>query len=339
LRPLLWRLDPERAHNLALWALRRGWLRCRVPSDERLRVAALGASFPHPLGLAAGFDKDACAVRGIARLGFSFVEVGTVTPVPQPGNEKPRLFRLKEDRALINRLGFNSGGAEVVEMNLAALLEGAGTSAPLVAVNVGKNRDTPAEGALQDYVSVWRRLARFAAYGVVNVSSPNTPGLRDLQTPGFVRDVVGALLEVAPEKPLLVKLSPDEPDDSLVELTGEAVAAGAAGVVLTNTTVKREGLRSRQASEQGGLSGAPLRARATDAVRVVRRANPSAVIIGVGGIFTGADLLERLAAGADLCQAYTAFVYRGPSVVARILEELLREMDARSSPDVAALRG
>lgn len=277
-------------------------------------------------------------MSGIARLGFSFVEVGTVTPLPQPGNEKPRLFRLPEDSALINRLGFNSGGVDVVERNLGALFDGAAPGAPPVAVNVGKNRDTPPESALQDYLSVWRRLARFAAYGVVNVSSPNTPGLRALQTPAFVRDVVAALLETVPEKPLLVKLSPDEPDDALVELTGEAVAAGAAGVVLTNTTVKREGIRSRQASEQGGLSGAPLRARATDAVRVVRHAYQDAFIIGVGGIFTGADLLERLAAGADLCQTYTAFVYRGPSVVARILEELLLEMDARSTPDLAALR-
>ncbi|MEW5884760.1 MAG: dihydroorotate dehydrogenase (quinone), partial [Armatimonadota bacterium] len=201
MRPLLWRLDPERAHNLALWALRRGWLRCRVPSDERLRVAALGSSFAHPLGLAAGFDKDACAVSGIARLGFSFVEVGTVTPLPQPGNEKPRLFRLPEDSALINRLGFNSGGVDVVERNLGALFDGAAPGAPPVAVNVGKNRDTPPESALQDYLSVWRRLARFAAYGVVNVSSPNTPGLRALQTPAFVRDVVAALLEAVPEKP------------------------------------------------------------------------------------------------------------------------------------------
>jgi len=339
LRPLLWRLDPERAHSIALWALRKGWLCRSIPLDERLRVDALGVSFFHPLGLAAGFDKDACAVRGLTRLGFSFVEVGTVTPRPQRGNAKPRLFRLPDDRALINSLGFNSGGADAVERNLAALFEKAGSEAARIGVNVGKNRDTPAQRAIADYVSVWNRLARFAVYGVVNVSSPNTPGLRDLQTPSFVRDVVGALLEVAPEKPLLIKLSPDEPDDALVELTGEAVAAGAAGVVLTNTTVSRHGLCSTKAGELGGLSGEPLRPRATDAVRVVRRAHPKAFIVGVGGISSGTDLLERVEAGADLCQVYTAFVYRGPSVVALILKELLREMEARSVQSVAALRG
>lgn len=288
---------------------------------------SLGVSLPHPLGLAAGFDKDAQAVHGLARLGFSFVEVGTVTPRAQIGDPKPRLFRLPEDRALVNRLGFNSRGAEAVERNLATLRERGKLEAP-IGVNVGMNRDTPTERAIGDYASVWRRLARFAAYGVVNVSSPNTPGLRALQTPDFLRNVVGALREIEPGRPLLVKLSPDEPDDALVELTGEALAAGAAGVVLTNTTVSRQRLRSRHADEEGGLSGEPLRQRANDAVRVVRQAHASAVIIGVGGIFTGADLLERLAAGADLCQVYTAFVYRGPCVVARILEELLLEMDA-----------
>lgn len=336
---MLWRLDPERAHNLALWALRRGWLRCSIPSDERLQVQALGSSLAHPLGLAAGFDKDALAVRGLARLGFSFVEVGTVTPRPQPGNAKPRLFRLPEDQALINRLGFNSRGVEEVERNLAILFDQESKALPLVGVNVGKNRDTPSERAVEDYVSVWRRLAQFATYGVVNVSSPNTPGLRELQASGFLREVVGALLTVSPETPLFVKLSPDEPDDLLVSLTGEALAAGASGVVLTNTTVRREGLRSRSANEQGGLSGVPLRNRATEVVRVVRRAHAHATIVGVGGIFTGADLLERLEAGADLCQVYTAFVYRGPSVVARILEELLQEMRVRLVSSVAALRG
>lgn len=337
LRPLLWRLDAERAHNLALWALRRHWFGCRVPSDERLRVSALGASFPHPLGLAAGFDKDGCAVMGIKRLGFSFIEAGTVTPKPQRGNPKPRLFRLPEDRALINRLGFNSGGVEAVERNLERIFDKVGP-APAVGVNIGKNRDTDAEGALADYVSVWKRLARFATYGVVNVSSPNTPGLRDLQSPQFVREVVAALLEVA-NKPLLIKLSPDEPDALLVALTGEALAAGAAGVVLTNTTVRRDGLRSKQAAQEGGLSGVPLRPRATEAVRVVRSAHPGAVIIGVGGIFTGGDLIERLTAGADLCQIYTALVYRGPSAVKSILDEAIREMDARRVGSVAALRG
>jgi dihydroorotate dehydrogenase len=276
-------------------------------------------------------------LMGIQALGFSFVEVGTVTPKPQPGNPKPRLFRLPDDRALINRLGFNSSGLDAAERNLSAVFDRPG-SAPPVGVNIGKNRDTAAEEAVGDYASVWSRLARFATYGVVNVSSPNTPGLRDLQSPQFVREVVGTLREVAP-KPLLIKLSPDEPDSLLVELTGEALAAGAAGVVLTNTTVRREGLRSKAASQEGGLSGAPLRARATEAVRVVRRAHPSAVIIGVGGIFTGWDLLERIEAGADLCQVYTAFVYRGPSVVKSIVSEALRAMEARQVNSIASLRG
>lgn len=300
-------------------------------------MSALGASLPHPLGLAAGFDKDGDAVMGVTSLGFSFIEVGTVTPKPQPGNPKPRLFRLPEDLALINRLGFNSGGVEAVEHNLATVFDRAG-SALAVGVNIGKNRDTDAEGAIADYVSVWRRLARFATYGVVNVSSPNTPGLRDLQNPRFVREVVAALREVA-NKPLLIKLSPDEPDAQLVGLTGEALAAGAAGVVLTNTTIRRDGLRTKQASQQGGLSGVPLRPRATEAVRVVRGAHPDAVIIGVGGIFTGGDLVERIEAGADLCQVYTAFVYRGPSVVKSILHEAIRELEARQVGSVAALRG
>ncbi len=329
---MFWRLDAERAHNLALAVLRTGLVRVQPPTDPRLSMELFGRRLPHPVGLAAGFDKNGIALRGLQRLGFAFVEVGTVTPRPQPGNPKPRLFRLPEDLALINRLGFNNAGAETVASNLERR-----PGDLVVGVNLGKNKDTTEGDAPNDYVAVWRRLAPHADYGVVNISSPNTPGLRDLQSPTFLRNLIPRLLEIE-NKPILVKLSPDEEDGALIDLVGVALEAGAAGAILTNTTLARTNLQSPNAKETGGLSGAPLRQRATEALRAVRAAHPRATLVGVGGIFTGKDLFERLRAGADVVQIYTAFVYRGPQVVKRILEEFQGEMRRQGVSSIDELR-
>ncbi|MDE0038837.1 MAG: quinone-dependent dihydroorotate dehydrogenase [Gammaproteobacteria bacterium] len=328
LRPLLFALPPEFAHNLAFAALRGfGALPASAPPPGT-GVELLGLTFPNRIGLAAGLDKDATATAGLAKLGFGFLEVGTVTPRPQPGNPKPRLFRLKEDLALINRMGFNSAGADAVAMNLRRIRDCVDVP---VGVNIGKNRVTPVEAAAVDYRACLAATYDVADYVVVNLSSPNTPGLRDLQAADAARDVVGELVAErqrlaveCPEKPrlppLFVKIAPDFAPGDLEETVAAAMSAGADGIVATNTTVSRPvSLRSNGAVEAGGLSGRPLFPLALQAVRRTRDAvGEGPVIIGVGGISSAADSAAMFDAGADLVQVYSALVFQGPALVKRL---------------------
>jgi dihydroorotate dehydrogenase len=332
-RPLLFSLDAERAHHLGFGTLRAA---CALPggaalvgaswgaaADPALRVDAMGLSFPSPIGLAAGFDKDALGHAALLALGFGFVEIGTITALPQPGNPKPRMFRLPADRALINRLGFNNGGAEVA----AARLRGRDRSRGIVGINIGKSKVVEEAEAAADYARSARLLAPLADYLVVNVSSPNTPGLRNLQAVEKLAPILEAVLDASragceaegkAAPPLLVKIAPDLADEDVDAAAQLASTLGLAGVVATNTTIGRAGLRTDAAEVAaigaGGLSGAPLKARATEVVRRVRqRLGAARTVIGVGGIETAEDVWERLSAGANLVQLYTGFVYGGPT--------------------------
>jgi dihydroorotate dehydrogenase len=301
-----------------LWAIASGFVRSKTVSDERLVCRAFGRDLSNPLGLAAGFDKSGIAAGTWQDLGFGFAEVGTVTPVSQSGNPRPRLFRLPEDRALINRLGFNNEGARAVARNLDA----AQARLP-IGVNIGKAFSTPIEEAAGDYREAYSAISEFAAYVVINVSSPNTPGLRLLHDLAKIRSIIDA---VGRSKPLFIKISPDQDDADVIALA-QFAETERLGIVATNTTISRAGLVSRYASEAGGLSGSPLRERAEEVCRLVRASAPSCEIVGVGGIMTGEDLYRRLRAGATVCQIYTAFVYRGPAAAGLILGELLELME------------
>lgn len=294
-----------------------------------LRQRVFDLEFEHPVGLAAGLDKQGTALHAWAALGFAFVEVGTVTPQPQPGNPRPRLFRLREDRAIINRFGFNSVGAAAVARNLAAQCP----AAIRLGVNVGKNKETPNDRAAADYVRAVEALHAYADYFVVNVSSPNTSGLRDLQESRALRSlleqVVQAVRRVAARAiPVLVKVSPDMSAEELQRAVDAAVEGGATGVIATNTTVERRGLRAATlAGEAGGLSGAPLRSAANSACRLLfSRLRGKVPIVGVGGIFTANDAYERIRAGASLVQLYTGLIYEGPRVVPRIVDGLAERL-------------
>jgi dihydroorotate dehydrogenase len=329
LRPLLFRFDSERIHRLTMDALRiagentlgRPLLRVAggVPRRRGPWVELMGLRFRTRVGLAAGWDKDAVALRGWEALGFGFAEVGTVTPEPQPGNPRPRLFRLVEDRALVNRMGFNNDGA----VALARRVMLARRHLPdefVVGVNIGRGKDTPTERAVDDYVAAARVVAPVADYLAVNVSSPNTPGLRELQEPRRLLDIVTAVVEQCGRTgrgcPLLVKISPDLERVELDELLPALIGAGVAGVIIGNTTVRREGLRSPAATEEGGLSGAPLLPRTLTAVRDARALLGSdPAIVACGGLFEADDVAEAYAAGADLVQLWTGLVYRGPGLV------------------------
>jgi dihydroorotate dehydrogenase len=338
------RVDAERAHQWGMAAIRLaghapgalqklvGWL-----DDPALRVRALGIDFPNPLGLAAGFDKDARAVSALAALGFGFVEVGTVTAVPQPGNPRPRLHRLVEDRAIINRMGFNNDGAAVVAGRLQRLQQG--PSRPVVGVNIGKSRVVPDEHAVVDYVASARLLAPYADYLVVNVSSPNTPGLRALQSVGNLRPLLTAVRTASDATgrrvPLLVKIAPDLADDDVVAVADLALELGLDGIVATNTTTARAGLRSSAAkiaaAGGGGLSGEPLRERSVEVLGLLReRVGDALVLVSVGGIASAEDAARRLTAGATLIQAYTGFVYGGPLWPSRVNRELAHLISPRS---------
>ena len=330
------RLDPEFAHHAGIAVLKacglpaiRPLLERGNPHDPRLSKNLMGLDFAHPFGLAAGFDKDAEAIAGLAAVGFGHVEVGTVTPRPQPGNPTPRLFRLPEDRALINRMGFNNRGVESMVDRLHRARSAA--RRPVIGVNIGKNRDTPLEHAEDDYAQLTQRLSAVSDYLVVNVSSPNTPGLRSLQDPSVLDSLLGVVQQESGATPVLVKVSPDSPDEEIVDIAGVVTHRGLAGLVATNTTVTREGLSTPAgrvaAMGEGGLSGEPLRARAEEVLQVARKAlGEGPCLISAGGVSTGADLQSRLAAGADLVQAYTSFVYRGPFVARHVVRELLQEM-------------
>ena len=330
-------LPPETAHGLAIRALGLRLPRVHLPHDPRLEVDLFGRRLPHPLGLAAGFDKDARAVPGLFRLGFSLVEVGTVTPRPQPGNPRPRLFRLDEDRALINRMGFNNGGTEAVAARLA------GRRWPgVLGVNVGINKDSadPAE----DYAAGIRRFAPLADYLVINVSSPNTPGLRKLQAVDALAQILDRALTAFPpggRTPLLVKIAPDLADDEAAALADLALARGIDGLIVANTTTARSpGLRSRHRQEAGGLSGQPLRARANALLRHLYRSTGGRLpLIGAGGIGTGEDAYARIRAGASALQLYTALVYEGRYLVRHILEDLVRLLERDGLTSLDAARG
>nr|WP_217274926.1 quinone-dependent dihydroorotate dehydrogenase [Rathayibacter sp. VKM Ac-2835] len=317
---VLKRLDPERAHHLAFPVIQAlGPVaplvrRLTVPRAD-LSVEALGLRFATPFGVAAGFDKDATAVLGLGALGFGHVEVGTLTARAQPGNDRPRLFRLIADRALINRMGFNNRGARAAAGRLARLRGARGR--PVIGVNIGKSRVVDVDDAVEDYLISARMLAPLADYLVVNVSSPNTPGLRGLQEIDKLEPLLAAVAEAADTTPLLVKIAPDLSDDEVVRVAELAVRLGLAGVIATNTTLSREGLRTERAVVEragaGGLSGAPLAVRALEVLRVIRGVVPAEFcVISVGGVDTAEDVQERLDAGATLVQGYSAFVFRGP---------------------------
>jgi dihydroorotate dehydrogenase len=339
-RLFLSRLDPERAHHLAFAVIRAlplvaapVWAVTRP--DPGLGVRTLGIEFPTPFGIAAGFDKEGRGIRGLGLLGFGHVEIGTVTARPQPGNPRPRLFRLIPDRAVVNRMGFNNGGAEAVLPRLRR----AATRRyrPVIGVNIGKSRVVEVEDAIEDYLVSTRLLAPHADYLVVNVSSPNTPGLRGLQELDRLSPLLGAVRDAAAGTPVLVKIAPDLTDAAARGIAALVVRHGLAGIVATNTTLSREGLRSPAAlierAGEGGLSGAPLAARSLELLRVLRAAVPPGMcIISAGGVETGADVAARLAAGATLVQGYTGFLYRGPLWARQINGHLARERRLRRDP-------
>jgi dihydroorotate dehydrogenase len=334
LRPLLFRLDAEVAHHVAMWGLSWGelapgiaeFMRHRAnPDRSSLKVRVGGLDFPNPVGLAAGLDKNAEAVTGLFALGFGSVEVGTVTPRAQPGNPKPRIFRLKEHEALINRLGFNNGGMAAMAGRLREL---EWRPAP-VGVNIGKNKDTPLESATDDYVACARTLSPLADYVVVNLSSPNTPGLRQLQEPEVLASLLRAVRKEVVGRPLFLKIAPDLGDEAIDAAVDVARDCAIDGIICTNTTITRP-IEHELAKETGGLSGKPLFARSTEVVkRAFKRSGGALPVIGVGGIFSGEDAWKKICAGASLVQIYSGFIYRGPELVTEILstlEEKLSEL-------------
>jgi dihydroorotate dehydrogenase len=339
---LLRRLPPEAAHRAAVHALRLGL----APGDPTPDPAVLGSrlwglDFANPIGLAAGFDKDAEALAPLLRLGFGFVEAGTVTPHPQAGNPRPRLFRLAQDRAVINRLGFNNRGMAAMAARLAMRVEGrpGGAIGGIVGVNIGCNRDTA--DPLDDYRAALARLGGLADYVVVNISSPNTPGLRDLQDPGRLDDLLSALQEAGGTRPLLVKIAPDLSAAQRRAISGVAVARRVDGLIVSNTTIERPaGLRSAARDEAGGLSGRPLFEPSTRLLSEIYRDTGGAVpLIGVGGVSSGADAYAKIRAGASLVQLYTALIYEGFGLVRRIKEDLAARLAADGFATVAEAVG
>jgi dihydroorotate dehydrogenase len=324
-RPLLFRLDPERVHHLSLAALTRTPLGAALAPFARrdfpkLERNVFGLTFPNPIGLAAGFDKNAEGVRLWPQLGFGFMELGTVTPRPQPGNPRPRIFRLPVEQGLINRLGFPNVGVEEVARRLEKIKAANRWPRTPVGLNLGKNKETALADAGRDYVACFRRARGLADYFVVNVSSPNTPGLRDLQQGALLDSILAPLRDEDPgcTRPFLLKIAPDLDESQLEAIVAAVQKYRLAGIVATNTTIEKRGL---SVQEEGGASGRPLGARSTDVIRSLRRMT-AVPIIGVGGIFNAADAREKLEAGANLLQLYTGFIYEGPLVVRRICEGL-----------------
>jgi len=337
-RPILFRMDPELAHRLIVHGLGKAvrlpgalpLMRCLWDArpDPRLETELFGIRFRHPVGLAAGLDKDAVAVEGFAGMGLAFLEVGTVTPVGQPGNDRPRLFRLPDDEALINRMGFNNEGAEAMAARLARLKE---RRVP-IAVNIGKNKATPNDQAPEDYRKCLRALYPYGDFFVINISSPNTPDLRKLQHGEELKALLDAMRsEIAEQaartcgkpKPVVVKIAPDMTEAELEQTVGILADGGVSGIIATNTTLSRDGLVHPNRSQQGGLSGRPLRARSTDVIRAIYRLTGGRLpIIGSGGIFDARDAYDKIRAGASLVEVYTALIYKGPGVVRGIAAEL-----------------
>lgn len=333
IRPLLFRLPAEAAHHAGVWALSLAegapglarWNRDRVNAQRTgLNVTVAGLAFPNPVGIAAGLDKNAEAMTGLYALGTGFIEVGTVTPRAQDGNPPPRVFRLVEEGALINRLGFNNRGADALAGRLREQLWRPG---PL-GVNFGKNRDTPLEKATDDYVALAHQLGPLADYAVVNLSSPNTPGLRELQEASALRTLLTAVRRALPKTPLFLKVAPDLTDDAVRQAVDVVLESKLDALIATNTTLERN-VTHPLASETGGLSGRPLRARSTQVIRVAfEQAQGVLPIIGVGGIESAADAWEKILAGASLVQVYSGLVFKGPGLIRDILdglEEKVRE--------------
>lgn len=325
-RGILTHFDTELAHTLGKRAIQAaGVARPGVRADPALRARAFGREFPTPFGVAAGFDKNAQMVLGLGALGFGHVEVGTVTPRPQPGNPRPRLFRLVQDRALINRMGFNNDGAAAVAARLETVMQE--RRRPVVGVNIGKNRDTDVADAVSDYAACAERLAHLADYLAVNVSSPNTPGLRGLQGIDQLEPILTAVQDRAGRTPVVVKIAPDLDDEAVTDIADLVRRLGLDGVVATNTTVSREGLSATEERlaeiGDGGVSGPVLRARSLAVLRLLREALPTeSTVISVGGVQGGLDVHERLLAGANLVQGYTEFIYSGPGWARRINRDL-----------------
>jgi dihydroorotate dehydrogenase len=337
-RPFLFALDPETAHELALRALRHGVPSAPAMAEPRLARRLLGLEFPNPVGLAAGLDKNAEAVDGLLGLGFAFVEVGSVTPKAQIGNPRPRLFRLPEDGALINRMGFNNEGHAAVHRHLAARRRRG-----IVGVNVGANKDSP--DRIADYAAGVAAFADVADYLTMNISSPNTPGLRDLQEREAVTRLLATVVaarNTAPRRvPLLLKIAPDLDDDALAAICDAALESGIDGIIVSNTTIARDGLRNtRYAREAGGLSGRPLFARSTAMLaNVRRRVGSRLVLVGVGGVDSAETAFAKIAAGADLVQLYTGLIYQGPRLPVDIAEGLVQFLDRRGLRTVAEAVG
>lgn len=326
LRAALFRLPPECAHRLSILALRGGLVGAARPgpAPPSLRQHLFGLDFPNPLGLAAGYDKDGEVPDPAARLGFGFVEVGTVTPLPQAGNPRPRLFRLVRQRALINRLGFNNAGLDAMRARLARRVA-SGAGRVILGANLGANKDSPDRAA--DYVAGLVALHPYADYFVVNVSSPNTPGLRELQAASALDDLLGRLAAARPglagRKPLLLKVAPDLDPAQRAAVAERALHHGIDGLIVGNTTLARDGVAGPLAGEAGGLSGAPLLGRSTAVLADFRRlVGDRLPLIGVGGVASGADAYAKIRAGASLVQLYTGLVYGGPGLPARILRDL-----------------
>ena len=336
LKTILFRFDPEKIHYFVTGALQSAQKVWGLPKllkvsfkleHPSLETEVFGLKFKNPVGLAAGFDKNGEYIQELANFGFGFIEVGTVTPLPQPGNDKPRMFRLPKDEALINRMGFNNKGVDV----LARKLENINKEGLIIGGNIGKNKNTPNEDAVKDYVKCFDRVFDVVDYFVVNVSSPNTPGLRELQEKEPLKHILNTLqnknLKHGISRPILLKIAPDltnEQLDDIVEIVQETKIAG---VIATNTTISRENLASGESfkKEMGGLSGKPLTSRSTEVIRYLsQKSNQSFPIIGVGGIHSAQDAQEKLNAGAALVQLYTGFVYEGPGLVKRILKALIK---------------
>ena len=331
-KPILFLFDPEKVHHFTFSLIR---TLCKIPgvssifkgiytvNDKRLERTVFGLTFKNPVGLAAGFDKDAKLYNELSNFGFGFVEIGTLTPKPQAGNPKKRLFRLKQDEAIINRMGFNNGGVhEAVER----LKKNKGV---LIGGNIGKNKVTPNEEAVEDYKICFEALFPHVDYFVVNVSSPNTPNLRALQDKEPLTKLLTTLQEMnkakAAPKPILLKIAPDLTNEQLEDIIEIVSDTKIAGVIATNTTISREGLQSADKGETGGLSGKPLTNRSTEVIRfLAEKSNKAFPIIGVGGIHSAKDALEKIDAGADLVQLYTGFIYEGPKLIKSINKELLK---------------
>jgi dihydroorotate dehydrogenase len=334
IRPFVFALDPERAHRATIAALKTAHRNPPRRFDPSLRTTVAGIDFYSPIGLAAGFDKDAEVMEAMLGLGFGFVEVGTLTPRPQAGNDRPRLFRLAEDRAVINRLGFNNQGQAAAFDRLRGQLRLHG----IVGVNVGANKDSG--DRIADYVEGVRKLAPVARYLTINFSSPNTPGLRDLQEEGALDELLAAVSEARGKTPVFLKVAPDLADGDAERIVRSAIDHRVDALIVSNTTVTRPPLKSKHAREQGGLSGAPLKSLALERIRQFRGASGGQIpLIGVGGIATADDAWERIRAGASLVQLYTAMIYEGPGIAMRIARGLAKRLKRNGFSNIAEAVG